>query len=183
MKVVLEFDPCDCPPRIRMIPGVGPVREVSGKVAPTPQYKSKRPIFGEVLAMVSLTDSQQVTLNVTFVDARGNPAKVDGVPVWLTDNSELLALAPGTDGMSCVVSAVGPLGSGVVSLKADADLGVGVAPIVGVLPFEVTAGSAVTVQIVAGAVTEQPVTPPAPAPAAEPAHAPHRSKREKASEE
>ena len=162
-RVTVEFDDCGCQSRARMVPVIGPIREVNGKVAPTPQFKSKRPIFGEVIAMVSLSDTQQTTLSVVFLDAKGNPAKVDGAPEWLVDNPNLLALAPAADGLSCVVSAVGPLGTATVSLKADADLGSGVTALVGSLDFEVTAGTATVVTITAGTTTEQtPPEPPAP---------------------
>jgi hypothetical protein len=97
-----------------------------------------------------------VTLGVAFVDKKGNPAKVDGVPQWLVDNPNVLALTPATDGMSCTVAAVGPLGTATVSLKADADLGIGVIDVVGAFEVEVTGGQATAVTITPGAPSEQP---------------------------
>lgn len=105
---------------------------------------------------LQITDSQQFDVTPQFVDKKGNPAKVDGVPEWSTDNTELLALTPAADGMSCTVAAVGPLGAAKVSLKADADLGAGIVDIFGVLDVEVTGGQATSVVLTPGAVTEQP---------------------------
>lgn len=140
-----------------LIPVLGPVREQDTPARPTPQYRTPWPsIKGELLAMFTLTDTQQVSLSVVFTDKKGQPAKVDGVPEWLVDNPNVLALKPATDGLSCVVSAVGPLGTATVSLKADADLGTGVTSITGSFGVEVTGGAATGVTITPGTPTEQP---------------------------
>lgn len=145
--------PCKVRPRILFI--LRHVSEVNRVVTPTPEHYHW-PLIGEVLAMFQLTDTQQVTVTAAFVDKKGNPAQVDGVPVWLVDNDSVLALAPAADGKSCVVSAVGPLGTAKVSMKADADLGAGVVEIIGVLDIEVTGGQATTVTLTPGTATEQP---------------------------
>lgn len=141
--------------RVYVLPILGVVSEQSGPVAPTPQFRGW-PIQGELLMAFTLTDSQQVTITVQITDKKGNPAKVDGPPVWLVDNPNVLALTPAADGMSCLVAAVGPLGTGKVSMTADADLGAGITEIVGVLDGEVTAGTATNVVLTPGAPTEQP---------------------------
>ena len=97
----------------------------------------------------------ETTLSVRFLDAAGNPAVVDGVPTWQVDNPSVGALTPAADGMSCILAAVGPIGSGTVSVQADADLGQGVRLVVGVFQFQVTAGEAVTVQVTASPPTGQ----------------------------
>lgn len=132
----------------RMRFGIGPVRENKAKVTLTPQYWGTP--RGELMATLTLTDSQSCPLSVAFVDAAGNPAVVDGAPQWLTGNSEILALAPAADGLSCVVNAAGPLGTATVSVSADADLGSGSTTISGSLDVTVIAGAAVTVDITAG---------------------------------
>ncbi len=104
----------------------------------------------------TLTDSQQVPVSVAITDKKGNPAKVDGVPVWQVDNPNVLALTPAADGMSCLVAAVGPLGTAKVSMTADADLGAGITEIIGVLDIEVTGGTATTVVLTPGTPTDQP---------------------------
>ena len=141
---------------IRIIPTLGPIVEQAGPPAKTPQFKGPKPNRRNLLMAFSLTDSQQTTLSVKFVDKKGNPANVDGVPEWSTDNTDVLALTPAADGLSCVAASVGPLGVAKVTLKADADLGAGTEPIFGTLEIDVTAGNAATVTIDAAAPTEQP---------------------------
>jgi len=107
------------------------------------------------VTMLELRDDQKVTLSIQPVDKKGNPAKLDGAPEWFISNSDLLTLSAADDGMSAVVTAIGPLGSSVVSVKADADLGEGVTPIVGALEVLVVGGSAVTLEIKAGTPEDQ----------------------------
>lgn len=128
--------------------------EEAGNVKPTPQYH-KWPVFGSIIMAFTLVDSQKVTITPKFVDKKGNPARVDGKPEWLVDNPNVLALTPADDGLSCVVAAVGPLGTAKVSLKADADLGEGVKEIGGFLDVEVVGGEAVSVELTPGEVSEQ----------------------------
>ena len=140
--------------KFRIIPGLSGMRESAEQVAPTPQYRGR--LKGKVLLMFEMSDSQQTTLSVTFKDKKGQAAKVDGVPEWLVDNSELLSLTPAADGMSCVVAAVGPLGTANVTMKADADLGAGVTELVGTFEVTITGGNATEAVIMASQATEQP---------------------------
>lgn len=93
-----------------------------------------------------LTDTQKVVLSIAPKSAAGNPAKVDGVPAWSATGDQL-TLTPAADGMSCVVTTSGTLGTAQVSVTADADLGEGVKPIAGTLDIEVVAGEAVSLGI------------------------------------
>lgn len=142
--------------RARMVPVLG---AASGRAtAPARTAAHYRWPFptGEVLLMFQMTDSQQVRLGVEFKDKRGNPARVEGVPEWLVDNPNVLALQPAGDGLSCVAAAVGPLGTARVTLKADADLGAGVTELLGTFEAEVVGGEATTVAITAGTPEERP---------------------------
>lgn len=141
--------------RGRIIPVVLAVRESSGAVLKTPQFY-RWPLLGETIMAFSLGATQQVDVTIKIVDRKGNPAKVDGTPVWAVDNTELLAVTTSPDGMTCTVAAVGPLGSGTVSVTADADLGAGVVPLVGSLDFEVTAGTATSITLTPGTPSEAP---------------------------
>jgi hypothetical protein len=98
-----------------------------------------------------LGDDQKVTLRVKFVTGEGNPAKVDGTPAWDTSNEDLFELDPSDDGMTCVLTATGPLGVGQVSVSADADLGTGTKDIIGTLEVEVVAGEAIAAVLETGA--------------------------------
>lgn len=107
----------------------------------------------------TLTATQQRVVSPRFEDKKGNPAKVDGAPTWSTDNTDVLALEPAADGLSCVVKAVGPLtqpdSPAMVTMTADADLGEGFEPVIGTIEFEVGPGKATVVTLEAGEPTEQ----------------------------
>ena len=98
----------------------------------------------------TLTDIQQVTLAITVVDARGNPAALDGAPVWTSSDAALLTVVPSTDGLSCVCTAVGPLGAAQVTVTGDALIGDGVRELFGVLDIDIVASEALNITIVPG---------------------------------
>ncbi len=109
---------------------------------------------------MNITDTQDVPLSITPVDKKGNPAQLDGPPVWSSSNSEVVTVVASADGLSAVASAVGPLGTATVSVKADGDLGAGVNTISGTLDITVVGSGAVTLTIKAGTPTEQGDAPP-----------------------
>jgi hypothetical protein len=45
--------------------------------------------------MAFLSSSQEADISVEFRDRRGNPARVDGVPEWMTDNATVVNLTLG----------------------------------------------------------------------------------------
>lgn len=140
----------------RIIPVLGPILEQRGPVAKTPQFHKPLARDRRLLLMFEMSSSQFTTLRPKFVDKKGNPANVDGKPEWFTDNTDVLALEPSEDGLTCKVSAVGPLGSASVTMKADADMGDGVQELFGTLSVLVNAGQAATVVLDADPPQEQP---------------------------
>lgn len=110
--------------------------------------------YSEVESMI-IKATQQFTATIQPVDAKGNPALVDGVPVWSSSNPAVLTVEPAADGMSATVKAVGPVGTGQVAVTADADMGEGVKSIIGTLDVEVKPGDAVTLTVNTGTVSEQ----------------------------
>ena len=102
--------------------------------------------------MFVLQDVQLVTLSVAFVDAAGNPTTVLNPPTWAVSDATILGIVPAADGLSAVVTALGPLGTAQVSLQADGALVAGAAPepIIGTFDVQVVASDAVTAQISAG---------------------------------
>lgn len=118
---------------------------------------------------VTLTVTQQVELFLQPVDARGNPAPVDGIPTWETSDSNLIDLIPSIDGLSAVVKARGGVGHVQISAVADARLGPDVRTIAGILEIDLVPAEAVALGLVAGAPTEieEPVPEPVPDPVAE----------------
>lgn len=70
---------------------------------------------------------------------------------WSVGDSSLLGIVVDSSGLLASVSAVGPLGTTQVVVKADAQIGEGVVELIGTLDIEVVAGQAVTLSITAGA--------------------------------
>lgn len=110
-----------------------------------------------------LKDDQRVGLTAAFTTKAGNPARVDGVPVWRSSDESIVTVTPSEDGLSAVAVAVGPLGTAQVSVEADADLDAEETRLItGVLDIEVRASEAVVAIVAAGA----PESIPEPTPAA-----------------
>lgn len=93
--------------------------------------------------MFTLPDDKTASAAVAYVDAKGNPAKVDGTPVWSSSDDTILTVTPSSDGLTAEVTPVGPLGTAQVKVEADADLGAGVVPLISLADVEVVAGQAV----------------------------------------
>lgn len=114
------------------------------------------------MANIEITATQQVRVSISPVDKKGNPANLDGAPNWFSSNISVLSVEPEADGLSCVIKAVGPIGSESVTVRGDAKEGEEVQLIEGVIGVTVKPSSAVAIAITAGEITEQEDTPPAP---------------------
>lgn len=93
--------------------------------------------------MPTLLSTERVAFVLTITNAAGQPAQVDGVPVYASSDETIIRVLPAADGMSGWVEAVAPnANTATVSVTADADLGAGVVPIAGASdpadPFTVT---------------------------------------------
>jgi len=109
--------------------------------------KQKR---GYIQMALVLTDEQKVPLVLAPKTAAGNPAALDGAPVWTVSDETVLELTVSEDGLSASVAAKG-LGSAQVSVVADADLDEGeTREISGVLDIVVVAAEAASLGISAG---------------------------------
>jgi hypothetical protein len=108
------------------------------------------------MAALKLTVTQQCPISIQPVDARGNPARVDGDPVWTNSNPEVLTLVVDPGGLSALARATGPIGTSQIGVTADADLGEGVITLSGTLDVEVGGAQAVGITITPGTPTEQP---------------------------
>lgn len=84
---------------------------------------------------------------IKITDKFGNDAKVDGAPAWAVTDEALATIVVAEDGMSAVVTPVGPVGSLKVQVSADADLGEGVKPLLGELDLDLVAGDAEVLSI------------------------------------
>lgn len=107
---------------------------------------------GNYLTMANIiTDEQKIMFKFVPKTAKGNPAKVDGVPVWSVSSEEGLALTVEADGLSATAKAVGALGDFQVIVKADADLGEGVRELTGLADVTVIAAEAASIGLEASA--------------------------------
>lgn len=104
---------------------------------------------------ITITDNQKFKVSIQPVDAKGNPARVDGVPFWAVGDMSILANVTADDGMSAEIFALGPLGTTQVTVTADADLGEGIKEITGILDVTVIGGEAVALTISTGVPEEQ----------------------------
>ena len=105
--------------------------------------------------MYVLQDNQQVPLTIAPTDAAGNPALLDEVPSWVVGgaNPGILTLTPSADGLSCVASANGPLGTAQIQVTAAADASTGGQAITGTLDVQVVGSTVSSLSVNAGAPT------------------------------
>ena len=99
--------------------------------------------------MLLLRDDQKVSLSIQPLDAKGNPARVDGVPAWSVSDPSLGTVQAAADGLSAVFTAQ-QTGTVQVSVTVDADLGPGVRALSGTLDIQIEPGEAVSIGIIAG---------------------------------
>jgi hypothetical protein len=109
--------------------------------------------------MYTLAVDHLVKMQVSYVDAGGNPAKVDGAVVWSSSDPTLVTVAVDTvDSTIVMATPVGPLGQVQVTATADVDLGSGVKSLITTADVTLVAGTAV-----AGTITplgeSEPIAP------------------------
>lgn len=93
--------------------------------------------------MADAINTDQMFQNVTLVitNSHGDPASVEGPPVWAVSDPTVLQLGTvAADGMSVDTISAMTVGSARVSVTADADLGAGTQTITGFADVEVTLG-------------------------------------------
>ncbi|HOX27372.1 MAG TPA: hypothetical protein PLL30_17000 [Candidatus Krumholzibacteria bacterium] len=119
-------------------------------VEPEPQGTARLTLLSNGVTVEFIGDftmflpvDKKVGATVSFLDAAGNAAAVEGAPVWGTDRPDLLSVVASADGFSAEVAPLGPLGSAQVTCTADADLGEGLVPLLVMGQVEVIAGQAV----------------------------------------
>ena len=110
-----------------------------------------------------LTDEQQVAATVSFLDALGNTTTDDGIPVWAAVDATLLNVVAAADGLSAVITAVGPEGDTQVTCTANPADGSGT-PIVLSQDIQIVGSAATSGTFVLGTPTAKGQPAPAPAP-------------------
>jgi hypothetical protein len=121
-------------------------------LAPTGVVAVVRASFGGGLVCISkgpnmayvLPDGMQCHVAISYVDAEGNPAQVDGAIHWESSNTECADVFVASDAETTTATIrAKTLGTTQISARADADLGDGVKEIVTTMDIEVVAGEAV----------------------------------------
>jgi len=98
---------------------------------------------GENMAY-NLPNDKQVAVQVSYVDAKGNPTEVDGDVTWETSDDNLVMVESNVaDTTQATITPVGQIGQVQVSCTADADLGSGIRTIVTTMDITIVAGEAV----------------------------------------
>jgi hypothetical protein len=96
------------------------------------------------ITMLALPNDHKVTASIQPVDAKGNPAQIDGQAQWSSSSPSIANVQNiSTDTLSAEVIPGDQLGSCQINVQADADLGSGIQNITGVLDVQVVAGAAV----------------------------------------
>lgn len=131
--------------------------EPVGSALLTVHYKDfKITAKGDV--MYTLSVDNEVKMQVSYVDAKGNPAAVDGDVDWASSDETIATVEPDPDDDTVVtVTPVGKTGQVQVTATADADLGAGVKTLTTIADIQIVAGEAV-------AGTISPVGDPIPIP-------------------
>jgi hypothetical protein len=121
-----------------------PEPAVAGKRVMVIEYEQFTIIVEGDHVMYTLPVDKQVGMEVSYVDAGGNPAKVDGAVSWASSDPQIVGVVVDpSDSAICSVVPNGPIGQVQVTATADADLGAGVRSLVTVCDIEVVAGEAV----------------------------------------
>jgi hypothetical protein len=102
--------------------------------------------------MTTFKEGQAATFELSPLDSKGRPAKIDGVPVYENSNPAACDLFVNADGLTGTITW---LDGGTAQIKAtvDADLGEGVRPLIALADIECLAPEAVTVAINVGTPT------------------------------
>jgi hypothetical protein len=93
----------------------------------------------------TLAVGMQAHVKVSYVDAGGNPAVVDGDVTWASSDDAVAAVfVSSNDTSEAVIRPVGPIGNVQITATADADLGAGVREIITPMDLTIVAGEAMS---------------------------------------
>ena len=91
--------------------------------------------------LITITNEEKVPVTLAPLTAAGNPATVDGTPVWAVISGDA-TLEVSADGMSAYLVSGAANTNSQVTVTADADLGEGVTEITDTLDLAVVAATA-----------------------------------------
>lgn len=100
------------------------------------------------MALFTIDSESKILVTLNPVTASGNPATLDGAPVWAVESGDAtIEVAEG--GLSAFLIS-GTVGNSVISVTADVDLGEGVKTITDTIDLAVVSAEASSFGIVAG---------------------------------
>lgn len=104
-------------------------------------------VFGVTNMLIKA--GNKLKLEIRPTDAFGNPARVEGQPVWTLNDPSLGSLDVSVSGTEVIFSSIGKVGQVVIDVAADADLSEGIRNIGGSLTVDIEAGEAVDLGVFA----------------------------------
>jgi hypothetical protein len=89
------------------------LQEILQAVTPPPAARIVFIVGGKKVTQMQIQDNGSLTVSIAAEDVKGNPVSLDpsAAPSWAVDNASLATIVPSADGLSAVVTPVGPLGS------------------------------------------------------------------------
>jgi hypothetical protein len=107
----------------------------------------------------TLAVDKLIVVQVAYLDAAQNPARIDGAVAWSSSNDAVAHVdVDPQDSTICKITPQGALGSAQIIAEADADLGTGVRSLLTTLDLTIVGGEAVagTINVVGD---PQPIAP------------------------
>ena len=98
--------------------------------------------------LVTITNEQKIQVTLAPTTAAGNPATLDGAPVWAVAAGDA-TIEVAADGLSCYLISGEP-GNSQITVTADADLGEGVVNLTDTVDLAVVPASASQLGLVTG---------------------------------
>lgn len=99
--------------------------------------------------LYTITNEQKIKLTLNPTTAAGNPATVDGAPVWTVIEGDA-TIEPSEDGLSCYLISGEANVNSKITVTADADLGEGVIALTDTVDLAVVPASASVLGLTAG---------------------------------
>lgn len=99
--------------------------------------------------LITITNEEKVQVTLSPTTAAGNPATLDGAPVWTVTEGDA-TVEVSADGMSAFLVSGAPDTNSKITITADADLGEGVVSLEDTVDLAVVLASASVLGIVVG---------------------------------
>jgi hypothetical protein len=99
--------------------------------------------------LFTITNEQKIKVSINPQTLQGNPAPVDGAPVWTVTSGDA-TIEPSEDGLSCYLISGAANVNSAITVTADADMGEGFIPLVDTADLAVVSAQASSLGMTAG---------------------------------